>query len=57
MSAKYASYLNIGINSALLGLGLTLLILDLINANKNLPATFMTNGKKAIVELGENGNK
>jgi hypothetical protein len=56
MSAKYASYLNIGINSALSGLGLTLLILTLTNVNNKLPVTFMTNGKKAIVENGVNGN-
>jgi len=56
MSAKYASYLNIGINSALSGLGLTLLILTLTNVNNKLPVTFMTNGKKAIVVNGVNGN-
>jgi len=50
MSAKYASYFNIGINSALTGLGVTLVTLTLINAATHLLPIYGINGKKVIEE-------
>jgi len=49
MSAKYASYLNIEINSALSGSGLILLTLSLINGATHLLQTYGNNGLKEIV--------
>jgi hypothetical protein len=49
MNQKYASYFNIGINSALSGSGLILLTLSLINGATHLLPTYGTNGLKATV--------
>ena len=49
MNQKYASYFNIGINSALLGSGLILLTLSLINGATHLLQTYGNNGLKEIV--------
>jgi len=49
MSAKYASYFNIGINSALSGSGLILLTLSLINGATHLLPTYGINGLKEAV--------
>ena len=49
MNVKYASYFNIGINSALLGSGLIFLTLSLINGATHLLPTYGNNGLKETV--------
>jgi len=49
MNQKYASYFNIGINSALSGSGLILLTLSLINGATHLLSTYGNNGLKETV--------
>jgi hypothetical protein len=57
MSAKYASYFNIEINSALWGSGIIFLTNTLtIDATRLLPI-YGINGKKAIVAPGGIGNE
>ena len=57
MSAKYASYLNTVPSLDLPDLEDILQIQILKNVYSVLLVTFMTNGKKVIVELGGNGNE
>jgi len=56
MNVKSDSYLFIVPSLGLLVLGLILLILNLIAAGSYLLEMFTTNGKKATVVPGENGN-
>jgi len=57
MNQKYASYFNIGINSALLGSGLIFLTLSLINGATHLLLTYGNNGLKETVVPGGIGDE